>query len=109
MKYHEKIAEVYNKIFHILKEPLSFILMILIVRKHTGQYFLNVKICSILTPLRSVERLIRLFRCRKKQSALVTASGGNHGLAVSYAAKVFGLKAVVVVPEFVPQFRRDMI
>lgn len=30
---------------------------------------------------------------------LVTSSSGNHGLSVAYAAKIFGVKAVVVVPE----------
>ena len=33
------------------------------------------------------------------ESGLVTASSGNHGLAVAYAAKIYGAKAVVVVPE----------
>ena len=30
---------------------------------------------------------------------LVTASSGNHGLSVAYVAKIYGTKAVVVVPE----------
>ena len=30
---------------------------------------------------------------------LVTASSGNHGLSVAYAAKIYGTKAVVVVPQ----------
>jgi len=30
---------------------------------------------------------------------LVTSSSGNHGISVAYAAKIFGVKAVVVVPE----------
>jgi threonine dehydratase len=33
------------------------------------------------------------------ERGLVTASSGNHGLAVAYAAKIYGAKAVVVVPE----------
>jgi len=33
------------------------------------------------------------------EKGLVTSSSGNHGLAVAYAAKIFGAKAVVVVPE----------
>ncbi len=33
------------------------------------------------------------------ERGLVTASAGNHGLAVAYAAKIYGAKAVVVVPE----------
>jgi threonine dehydratase len=34
---------------------------------------------------------------------VVTASGGNHGLAVAAAARLLGLPAVVYVPETVPQ------
>jgi threonine dehydratase len=33
------------------------------------------------------------------QKGLVAASSGNHGLSVAYAAKIYGAKAVVVVPE----------
>ena len=33
------------------------------------------------------------------KKGLVAASSGNHGLAVAYAAKIYGAKAVVVVPE----------
>jgi len=33
------------------------------------------------------------------KKGLVTASSGNHGLAVAYAAQIYGAKAVVVVPE----------
>jgi len=33
------------------------------------------------------------------KKGLVTSSSGNHGLSVAYAAKIFGAKAVVVVPE----------
>jgi len=33
------------------------------------------------------------------KKGLVASSSGNHGLAVAYAAKIFGAKAVVVVPE----------
>jgi len=30
---------------------------------------------------------------------LVTSSSGNHGLSVAYTAKIFGVKAIIVVPE----------
>jgi len=33
------------------------------------------------------------------KKGLVAASSGNHGLSVAYAAKIYGAKAVVVVPE----------
>ena len=33
------------------------------------------------------------------EKGLVTSSSGNHGLSVAYAAKIYGAKAIVVVPE----------
>jgi len=33
------------------------------------------------------------------KKGLITSSSGNHGLSVAYAAKIYGAKAVVVVPE----------
>ncbi len=35
----------------------------------------------------------------KRQRGLVTASGGNHGLAVAYAARALGIPATVYLPE----------
>ncbi len=40
---------------------------------------------------------------------LVCASGGNHGLGVCYAAKIFGTKARVYLSENVPQTKIDKI
>ncbi|WP_046468239.1 threonine/serine dehydratase [Allosalinactinospora lopnorensis] len=36
-------------------------------------------------------------------SRVITASGGNHGLGVATAARLLGIKAVVYVPETVPE------
>ncbi|MGN6392672.1 MAG: threonine ammonia-lyase [Gemmatimonadales bacterium] len=38
---------------------------------------------------------------------VVTASSGNHGQALAYAASRFGLRAVVVMPESTPQVKVD--
>ncbi|HWB42979.1 MAG TPA: threonine/serine dehydratase, partial [Gemmatimonadales bacterium] len=38
---------------------------------------------------------------------IVTQSSGNHGQAVAYAARAFGLRAVVVMPESTPQIKVD--
>jgi threonine dehydratase len=38
---------------------------------------------------------------------VVTQSSGNHGQAVAYAARVFGLRAVVVMPASTPQVKVD--
>jgi threonine dehydratase len=37
----------------------------------------------------------------------VTASSGNHGQALAYAARQFGLRAVIVMPESTPQVKVD--
>ena len=42
--------------------------------------------------------LIQLSDAQKKRG-VVTASGGNHGLAVAYAAQVLGIPATVYLPE----------
>lgn len=41
--------------------------------------------------------------------AVVTASSGNHGIAVAYAARQTGVKASVVVPVQAPQAKKDLI
>jgi len=46
----------------------------------------------------AVNKIANLSRL-ELEKGLVTSSSGNHGLAVAYAAKIFGAKAVVVVPE----------
>jgi threonine dehydratase len=38
---------------------------------------------------------------------VVTASSGNHGQALAFAARQFGLRAVVVMPESTPQVKVD--
>ena len=46
----------------------------------------------------AVNRICSLSESELKKG-LVTASSGNHGLAVAYAANIYGAKAIVVVPE----------
>jgi len=46
----------------------------------------------------TVNKICRLSPSELKKG-LVTSSSGNHGLSVAYAAKIYGAKAVVVVPE----------
>jgi threonine dehydratase len=40
---------------------------------------------------------------------VVTASGGNHGLGVAYAARTLGVPATVYVPETAPAVKRERI
>jgi len=43
------------------------------------------------------------------EGGVVTASGGNHGLGVAYAARTLGVPATVYVPETAPQVKRERI
>ncbi len=55
--------------------------------------------------------LVRLSRLTptQKQAGVVTASTGNHGLAVAWAADRFGTSATIVLPTSVPSFKADRI
>ena len=43
------------------------------------------------------------------ERGVVTASGGNHGLGVAYAARRLGVRATVYVPETAPAVKRERI
>ncbi|MFN8633122.1 MAG: threonine/serine dehydratase [Chloroflexota bacterium] len=43
------------------------------------------------------------------KGGVVTASGGNHGLGVAYAARTLGVPATVYVPETAPAVKRERI
>ncbi len=46
---------------------------------------------------------------RRLKKGVITASGGNHGIAVAYAAKQVGVPATIYVPESInPEKRRSM-
>jgi threonine dehydratase len=45
----------------------------------------------------------------RRARGVVTASGGNHGLGVAYAAQLLGVQATVVVPTTTPSIRTDTI
>lgn len=108
MEYKDKIAEVYQRIApYIKKTPVV-----------SSTYFSEKTESSILFKCENFQytnafkvrgAFSKITKMNDTSKILVTASGGNHGMAVSFAAKKFGMKAIVVVPEFVPQFRRDMI
>ena len=43
------------------------------------------------------------------EGGVITASGGNHGLGVAYAARTLGVPATVYVPETAPSVKRERI
>lgn len=53
--------------------------------------------------------LHKLLLLEDKDTLLVTASGGNHGLALAYAARKTGHTAKVFVPESTPAYKIDKI
>ncbi|MCE4619530.1 MAG: threonine ammonia-lyase [Desulfurococcales archaeon] len=43
--------------------------------------------------------LYKVYKIKDEYKGIVAASAGNHAQGVAYAAKIFGLKAVIVMPE----------
>jgi len=109
MQYRDKIAEVYHSISpHIRKTPVLH-----------SNYFSGKLNCEIFFKCENLQ-YTNSFKLRgafnkissipdKKNKIIIASSGGNHGLGVTYAANHFGMKTIIVVPEFVPQFRIEMI
>src|SRR2546426_11582664 len=52
--------------------------------------------------IRGAYNAIRKLADGARQRGVITFSSGNHGQAVAYAAKQFGVRAVVVMPETAP-------
>lgn len=45
----------------------------------------------------------------RSDAGVVAASGGNHGLAVAYAARQIGVKAEIFVPSIAPEIKRQAL
>lgn len=68
--------------------------------------------CELLQPIgafkiRGAYHAISRLVARGGARGVVTASSGNHGQALAFAARRFGLRAVVVMPEPTPQVKVD--
>jgi threonine dehydratase len=108
MKYHDYVLEVYRRISpYIRKTPL---LNSLYFTQKTGStIFLKCENLQYTNAFKVRGAFSKITSMPNKNKIIITASAGNHGLAIAYAAKKFGMKALVVVPNFVPQFRIDKI
>ncbi len=51
----------------------------------------------------------RLLRAQVPEAGVIAASGGNHGLAVAYAAAELGLRCEIFVPEVTPAVKVDRL
>ena len=57
--------------------------------------------------IRGAYNAIRKLPDPARQRGVITYSSGNHGQAVAYAAKQFGVRAVIVMPETAPAVKID--
>ncbi len=57
--------------------------------------------------IRGAYNAIRRLPSAVRQRGVITFSSGNHGQAVAYAAKQFGVRAVIVMPETAPAVKVD--
>ena len=57
--------------------------------------------------IRGAYNAIRKLPETARQRGVITYSSGNHGQAVAYAAKQFGVRAVIVMPETAPAVKVD--
>jgi threonine dehydratase len=44
--------------------------------------------------------LLAQMSCDEKEKGIITASTGNHGQSIAYAASLFGVKALIAMPEY---------
>jgi threonine dehydratase len=68
--------------------------------------------CELLQPIgafkiRGAYHALARLAARGRTRGVVAASSGNHGQALAFAARTFGLRAVVVMPENTPQVKVD--
>ena len=59
--------------------------------------------------LRGAYNAISVLPDAQRQRGVVAHSSGNHGHAVAYAARLLGVRAVIVVPETAPAIKTDAI
>lgn len=109
MQYSQLVAQAYQRISPYIRKTPVF------TSSYFGDKTNNTLIfkCECLQHTHSFKvrgAFNKIINIKDKQNkTVITCSGGNHGLAVTYAARQFAMKAIVVVPEFVAQFRIDMI
>ncbi len=109
MLYHEKVAQVYEMIApYIKKTPV--LTSSYFSRKTNSTVYLkceNFQYTHSFKVRGAFSKIIKI--PDKKHKIAIAASAGNHGLAVAFAAGKFGMRSIIVVPEFVSQFRIDMM
>jgi threonine dehydratase len=57
--------------------------------------------------LRGAYNAVAQLRQAARRRGVITYSSGNHGQGVAYAARAFGIPAIIVMPSNAPQIKRD--
>lgn len=68
----------------------------------------NLQVTGSFKPRGALNKILSL-KAEMLSRGIITASGGNHGLGVAYAAWLLGVSATVYVPEKAHQARRDRL
>ncbi len=76
--------------------------------KHLTLKLENLQVTGSFKPRGAMSKLMTLTH-DERQRGLITASGGNHGLAVAYAAHHAGVPAVIYLPTSTPPAKADAI
>lgn len=110
MKYHEEVAQLYSLLApYVQRTPL-------LSSEHFSRE-LNCKLFFKLETLQPTNSFKVRGACSKmlslseevRKKGVVTASGGNHGLGVCYAARLFQTKAQVFLSKKTPKYRVEKI
>ena len=56
--------------------------------------------------LRGAYNAVALLSDAQRQRGVITYSSGNHGQGVAYAARAFGIPAIIVMPRNAPEIKR---
>jgi threonine dehydratase len=77
--------------------------------KVSGDTFLKLESLQITGSFKPRGAFNRLLGERIPPSGVIAASGGNHGIAVAYAARKLGARAEIFVPSLSPELKRKML
>ena len=78
---------------------------------HRGELLLKLECLQVTGSFkaRGASNAVLALDAAARARGIITASGGNHGLAVAYASHFTGVPAVVYLPEFTPAEKTERI
>ena len=78
---------------------------------HDGEILLKLECLQVTGSFkaRGANNAVLSLSGEETRRGIITASGGNHGLAVAYAAKAAGSRAVIYLPESTPASKAERL